>query len=167
MKKSLQTKVREVLTQSTFPVVLGGIEYQVPHPTLGTIVRASEMISLLPEFTMDKKDAIKSILKNAKECHVLGEIMAVFIIGEKSIVEMDKKAIKGFFLTKGKKTGADAVKELGETIMCRATPAELNVAMAAVFSNIEIADFFEVTTFLQGINLTKPTKVVETTQSGQ
>lgn len=163
MKDSIHSKVASALLQTPMVVLLGGKKYVAPHPTIGTIVMASDRINNLPSLELDSEAAVRSQLTNAKECAEVGEILAIFILGAKKIMEMNRRHRACFLF----KSGFKAVEELGRKIMECSTPKEINRAFAVFVTNLDTSDFFDYTTFLQEIVLTKPTKVVEQTRSGQ
>lgn len=156
--KNTQKRAADTLLQREFEIVLGGISYKVPQPTLGTLVMISERISQLPEFVVNKEKAVNSVLSSAKDCAPLADILAILIKGAKKI---NKSRVNPFWKVFGSQ------KRLSRKILNEATPAEIHQAIFRLIQEMDVTDFFQITTFLQGINLTKPTKVVEQTALGQ
>ena len=73
-----------------------GVEsYIVAPPSIATLILASELIAQLPGLKLDSKQVMFEYLFVAKDCKVLGEIVATLILGadnltsEKEIIEVD------------------------------------------------------------------------------
>ena len=153
MKKKVQAQVAKTILQEDVKVEINGRNFVMPPITLATLIMASEKIAELPEFEMDSDRAFSSVLGNARHCKSVGHILAIFILGAKAILK--------------RPFGRKRVKKLGEALALQYTPAQLHSLVKGVLTSIDVTDFFGITTFLQGINLTEPKKVVKTTASGQ
>lgn len=169
MAKNVQHKVAETLLKAEHKISLGGKEYTVAPPSIGTLVYVSDLISRVPKIEIREGSESIDILAGAKDYKILPELMAVLILGVKEIRQSVEPAKKWLFgANKGKKqTKLEAlVKEINEN----ASPIEIKNAIVPLLESLQLADFFVVTTFLNGINITKPTKVetaTEATASGQ
>ena len=151
-----QAKVNSVILQEPAEITIGGATYLMPHPTLGTLIMASEKIAELPDFTLDLENAYGTVLRNARDCRPIADIIAIFLLGAKAIEE--SRGMLG-------RCNAD---KLARTLCLNATPKEFASVMKTIMEMIDVKDFFSVTTFLKEINLTAPKKVVnETTASGR
>ena len=154
---AVQKKVASTLLEKVQTVTLGKKEYRIPQPTLGTLVMVSEYISNLPDLELNKKDITKSVVGNAKDTSDIARILAVLVLGAKKI--MKNPAI-----------GRIRLKRTSKRIFLNASPHEMLMAIRTIIYGMELSDFFSLTTFLQGINITEPTKVempTEATVSGQ
>lgn len=164
MSTSVQAKVADTIMQKQLEVKLGGRIYRVAPPSIGTLILVSDMISQLPEETPTRKGREKEdILAIAKDFGLVHEIMAILILGAKEI----NYAGKNLFVARHrKKKYSRLVNKLRDTV----SPEEAARVIIPMLDSLQLKDFFVVTTFLQGINLTKPTKVeteTEATASGQ
>ena len=149
---NVQKKVSDTLLEKVQTVTLGNKKYKVPPPTLGTLVMVSEYISTLPEFEMDRGDITRSVIGNAKDTGGIARILAVLILGAKKIM---RHPVIGRF----------RLRRISKRILLSASPREMLLAIRSVIYGMELSDFFSLTTFLQGINITEPTKVETTTEA--
>lgn len=154
--KKIEKKVATAILQTPLTITLGGVVYDVPQPTIGTLVMASARISQLPTLELDADKLLSTVLASAKDCKCIGEIVGILILGAKEIKERARKTPTIFHK---KKTEEDIIVSFGEKILNNSKPSEVVEAIMTIFKHAEIADFFQLTTFLQGVNLTKPTKV--------
>lgn len=155
MAKKIQHKVADTILQRSLTLNLGGAEYDVESPTLGTLILVSERIAKIPIFDIDTNNVIESLLGNAKHCKAIGEVLAVFILGAKKLKDLDRVRL----CHKHHKSAEDVVTELGEQFCNTCSLEEINIAFGKIIKSISVNDFFAITTFLQEVNLTKPTKV--------
>lgn len=172
--ETIEQKVAGAILQRKKEVRLGDEVYQVSRPTLGTLILLSEAISRIPEdlsFEPQSDDELINVcLKNAKDCRFLGDICAILILGEKGI-DRDYKA-PGWWPFRKKKKLKD---HISARILKEYTAGEVFDMIVGLIHSLEVRDFFAVTTFLQGVNLTRPTRKVgeeekkrkRTTASGQ
>lgn len=173
--ETIEQKVAGAILQRKKEVRLGDEVYQVSRPTLGTLILLSEAISRIPEdlsFEPQSDDELINVcLKNAKDCRFLGDICAILILGEKGI-DRDYKA-PGWWPFRRRKKLKD---HISAKILKEYTTGEVFDTIVGLIHSLEVRDFFAVTTFLQGVNLTRPTRKVgeeeekkrkRTTASGQ
>lgn len=88
-------------------------------------------------------------LSKARYCGALPNIYAMLVLGSKGY---DKRTLFGL----GRKRG----EELARVIADEVTPADCRKNVERLLYGIQVKDFFELTTFLKGVEITKPTKVV-------
>jgi hypothetical protein len=151
--KAVQKRVADTLLENAQAVMLGGKRYKVAPPTIGTLVMVSEKIAELPDFDTGTQNVLGSVVSNAKDAAAISEVCAILILGA--------KRIKGF-------CGAWRLRRLSRKILLNASPKDVLREIKAVIYGMNLSDFFSLTTFLQGINVTEPTKVeTEATVSGQ
>lgn len=157
--RKVQKRVTDVILEKSKSAMLGGKQYRVAPPTIGTLIMVSEMISDLPEFesTGKESDVMRVVLANAQNSRPVCEICAVLILGAKK-------------LKKHPVLGQMRLKRLTRKIFMNASPKEVQRMLRATIYGLELSDFFSLTTFLKGLNVTEPTKVeteTEATVSGQ
>ena len=169
-KGNIQSRVASTILEDAHKVVLGGREYRVAPPTLGTLIRASEMIARLPEaIKVTKNREFQDILAAAKDYRAVADFVAVLILGAKKAVEEVEVTERVGFLKRKKKVRLTRCEVLSREILDTVSPAELKDAIVPLLEVLQLNDFFITTTFLSGINVTKPTREVGTkaTASGR
>ena len=100
---------------------------------------------------------------------MLGDIAAILILGAKGLKETvttKRKYFLGLF-TRSVNETVDRKEELSKWLLEELNTAQLNKLIFELLKDFNLGDFFGTTTFLIEINLLRPTKVVETTASGQ
>lgn len=155
MKEPIESKVARTILQDDRLIAIGKRVYKVSPPSTATLIRVSESISRLPQVRLDKDHIVEDSLYVARECRVLGDVLAWLILGE--------KRGGSTFLRRFRR------RRLARYILRDISPSELQKLIADLLNDMEIGDFFGLTTFLTGINLIRPTRKVETstTASGQ
>lgn len=172
MSKTQEQKVAAAVLQTPTKIKVGGTTYEVEPPTLATLITISEIVSALPT-PPDKEgsDFVTASLAYAASCKPLGLLAATLILGARVAKEKADVSpfvrIKRWFGMKGTEERTRG-EVLGEEILERCTPEEVQRIVAETLKQMEIASFFALTTFLKSVNLLRPTKVEsETTASGQ
>ncbi|MEG2281741.1 MAG: hypothetical protein RSB93_00770, partial [Rikenellaceae bacterium] len=87
MKKKIENKVADTILQEPQEVEVGGVKYSVAPPTTATLIRVSELVSEMPHIKMTSKNILYEVLNVAKDCRVIGDIIAVLILGDKNRIE--------------------------------------------------------------------------------
>ncbi len=155
MGSNIQKRVSDTILQKPTVIVLAGRRYRVAPPTIATLVLVSGALGQMPDISLDKGDIMGSVLRNAKDCARVADICAVLILGAR------KAGRRRFGF------GKTEAERLSKRLSERVQPKELSSAVSAIMAGMQIGDFFVLTTFLQGLNTTKPTKVVtDPTASG-
>lgn len=155
MKEPIESKVARTILQEGKRISVGGRVYKVSPPSTATLIRVSEVISKLPHAELNKDRILEESLSVAKDCGVIGDIVAWLVLGERkgggSLIRRYRR------------------RKLAKRLLRDFSPSELQQLTAELLSSLEIGDFFGLTTFLTGINLIRPTRKVEnsTTASGQ
>lgn len=156
--KNIEAKVAEAILQAHKEIKVGDDVYNVAPPSLGTLILISEHISKIPEdlsFVVEEpEDVINATLKNAKDCRFLAEIGAILILGAKNINR--KKRVSKWPFSKD----LNERDYITDKIVTEMSPSELFNLIIGLINTLEIRDFFQLTTFLQGVNLSKPTRKV-------
>ncbi len=169
-----------ILQRASDVIVIDGIEYQITPPTPATLILVSELIAGLPIVNRHTDNIIREVLSSAKDLSVIGKIAATLILGAKRIKESRYIAIEHTSETKcwsWKKFRFIAkrniitektleVDYLAERILNEVTNKTLVELISNRLGMMQIADFFELTTFLSDANLLKRTREVVATASG-
>lgn len=176
MEKTTEQKVAQTILQQPEEITIGDKTYTLAPPSTATLILVSGAVSRLPHIELDEKRIMEETLSIAKDCQELGEIAATLIIGAKHINDTvesrhieKKRRFWGLFSTKHEVIKVETKKDrLSRELMEELTPRDLHNLIAKALLKMQVADFFGLTTFLTGINLMRPTKVVtEATASGQ
>ena len=117
------------------------------------------MIARLPEAIEVKKGReFQDILAAAKDYRALADFAAVLILGvKKAQEETEIYESRGLFKRK-KKVVVTKAEALSREILDSVSPAELKESVIPLLEGLQLNDFFITTTFLSGINVTRPTK---------
>lgn len=176
--------VDTVLERATDVLTLDGVDYTLAPPTLATIIMTSELAATLPGFTLgDDSDLLHEVLCNAKHCRTLGKITAVLLLGAKRVLENRQVPVGESRLQKrsyfrrilrsiarkneNEKTIAE-VDKLAQICLNELSPSALQAVLTRRLIDMQIADFFGLTTSLSTANQIKPTREVdEATVSGE
>lgn len=167
MAQTIEAKTAQTVLQEPKEIKIGEKIYSVAPPSLGTLILVSEAVSHLPHIRLDEKKVMQEVLSVAKDCRDLADIAAILIIGAKHINDRierrqtaQKKRLWGIFGKTWVKTITETRKEaLRRELLEDVTPRELHNIIAQVLLQMEVGDFFGLTTFLTEINLTRQTKV--------
>jgi hypothetical protein len=177
-EKTLEQKVSETILQQPVTITVGEKKYETAPPSTATLILVSETVSMLPHVSLDNKNLVEESLYVAKDCRVLGDIIAILILGAKHLIETvkrreikEKRYLCGLFRRKYEievEETIDRKAELAKILLEDLSPRELQNLTARLLQKMQIADFFGLTTFLIEINLMRQTKVeTETIASGQ
>ena len=159
MDKTIEKSVAETLLQKSMQVEIGGVTYEVAPPSTATLVLISEFMSGVPNFGVleTEEDVLKWVLKNARQCGFVGELVATLILGARRINETTKVNKKTLFglLKYGKKVSLKSIISKESLLL---HPTVLSKLIADLLNGLDVGSFFFTITFLNDINLTKPTK---------
>lgn len=156
----MEQKVAETILEDRREIKIGGESYTVASPSIATLILFSKYAAKLPREALNNNNPIASLLQNADKLEAVGEAMASIILGAKGFNEKDKNL---FSFWKN-----DTTK--GVLLANKINKAPIQEVMTAFFELVafmELSSFFQLTTSLIEMNLTKPTKEVVTTASGQ
>ena len=167
MAENIEKKVADTILQREEQVIIGNKTYYTAPPSIATLILVSEAVSRLPR--LDGDNLMGDTLAKAKDCRPLGEIVALFILGAKAAREtksVTEKQRRTYLWGLIKRTATvtrevSRMDALADELLEALTPKELNLLTARLLQRMQIADFFGLTTFLTGVSLTRPTKVVE------
>lgn len=136
-------KAAEAAVEADIVVKVGNHTLNVKRPTLRTLIAVSAEISKLPKFVMSEGKELTSVIGYAKYCKSIGKVIALLVLGARRQTNILHK----FLLWR-----------MENRILDKFTPKELEQALSALFAEMQLADFFRVTIFLNDTNLTMPTR---------
>lgn len=134
-----EQKVAETLLELPKVVTIGGIDYSIAPPTIGTLAMMSAEISKLDGDATDIQGIIKRAESNAD---ILTRIGAIVLLGAKVI----------------KQKGEKELILLADRLSTDASVAELAGLVTTALDTLDISGFFVLTTSLKGASILKPTK---------
>ena len=139
--KTIEQQTAETILQKDGSIKIGRRTFRNPKPTSAALIEASAIVSTLPRIVTNQDEPFVETMRIAKDCVHVADAVAVLLTGA-------KRSQCGF-----------------------APPAQLQQLAIHLFRQSEAAHFFDLTTFLIGINMLKPTVKVEeettTTAFGQ
>ena len=162
-----------VLERESDTLTLDGVIYRIASPTLATLIMTSELIAGLPPMNPEAENPLEEVLKNARHCKLLGKITAVLILGAKRVgenrqVPADRQQGAGFFarlmqkIAPSRRRTVAEVDKLADMILNEVRPSVLQQVLTRRLIDMEIGDFFGLTTSLTAANLLlKPTREVD------
>jgi len=165
--ENIANRTAEAILEESIVVRLAGKEYSAKRPTLATLIEVSKLLSQLPNtevfnvenMTNEKMiDAHKKGLFYAKECGIVGLILATFILG------YDKRS-NGFFSRIGASNYERKRMRLSLRLMNSCTVNELITEFQKLLIGLDAASFFVFIASLSAINLMS--EAMTTTPSGR
>ena len=159
--ETIENRTANAVLQEPVEIEIAGEIYKAAPPSIATLILASSAISKLPQINLDSENIASESLYIAKDCEILGEIIAVLILGAKGLKETKKM----FFGLKTKEIDHKAI--LTDKILKELTPKQVNEVLVKLLAGMDIAFFFATTNSLIEINLLRKTKKRETIVSGQ
>lgn len=146
MGETQEQKTASAILQAGELVNVGGAKYTVPPPTIATLILVSEHVSKLPKLQIkEDSNVVFETLRIAKDCTPVIDIVVTLLLGAKVMNSYMH------FATKNK-----AYKRV-----LNLSPNELSELTLTLLKRHETESFFVLTTSLIEINMTKPTKEVE------
>ena len=162
MASKIESKVADTVLQRGRQIEVSGVVYDVSPPTVATLILVSALVSELPKVELSPDDILQESLFIAKDCEVLGDIVAVMILGAKNLTRVKQITKKRFFglwrVTTAVTVNRQA--ELAERIRQDLSPQALSSLIGELLTGMEISSFFGLTTSLIGVNLTRATREV-------
>ena len=160
---NIQQKTAQTLLQQPEEVTIAGTKYQVPQPTLGTLILVSQEIAHIPISELDKEKAIGEAFQNASFGKHVARALALMIVGASHPKQSLWQRIKGLLHSRKRK-----LKELTNSILYQMSIQEAGILFIQLLGKMQTTDFFMLITFLHEANMLKPTrKVSETTAYGR
>lgn len=173
--KTLEQQVADtILQRRTTSLEIGGHVYDIPAPTPATIMMVSEEAAKMPQISKNPKSIFNETLRTARHCGAVGRIAAILVLGAKRIRENRRVVVaerrrwswRKLRLTTERETVGELDFVAGR-IMEDITPATLNEAVTRRLMEMQLGDFFGLTTSLSEINTLAATREVEPTAHGQ
>lgn len=167
-EQTIESKVASaILERPVASVELDGVKYDIAPPSIATLILVSEIVSTLPEVKPVSGDKILySVLHIAKDYRALGDIVAVLILGAKGLTETTTRKIVKRRLFGLKKVEVeetvtiDRKSELAKVVLENMRPSVMLNVIVRRLQDLEVGDFFGITTSLSEANILKPTKEV-------
>lgn len=173
MNKTPEQRTAETILQQKERVTIDGHEYEVGKPTVATVIMVSEAVSHLPKMNRVKNEDIAyEVLRTAKGTQALGRVAAILILGAKRVKE--HRPDNTFMIAQPKRPWwqfwqcwhkhpeeekpREEVEVLAERITDTYTPRELSQLISRRLFDLQIGDFFGLTTSLAEANILKPTR---------
>ncbi len=161
-----------VLEKSIGAIEIEGQTYEIGSPSIATLILISEIVSTLPIVEKcDKDKIVYAALHHAKNYKALGDIAAILILGAKGLTEerviSDRPRfffglLPAFWRQEKRRTiKINKQKELARQILLNVRPQVLFDIVIQRLRDMEIANFFAITTSLSEANLLKQTKEVD------
>lgn len=169
MRKTVESKVAETVLQRPGEIIVRDMVFRVAPPSVATLILASEAISKLPDIRLNGENIASESLYVAKDCRVIGEVVAILMLGAKGLQEtrsVVEKSLLGLKKAEHEVT-IDHKAELTKKLLEDLEPRELHEVLAKLLGTLQIGDFFGLTASLIEINLLRQTREAETTASGR
>lgn len=142
-KDNIEGLVSDTILQKPYSIQIGQETYEVAPPSIATLILASELISQLPKVELDKSLVTFESLRIAKDCKVLGDIVATLILGAENITTeatVVQKSLFGLVRTR-KKVTIDNRAVLSDKILKQISPSKVNALTLKIINRMEIGDF--------------------------
>lgn len=169
MRKTVESKVAETVLQRPGEIIVRDMVFRVAPPSVATLILASEAISKLPDIRLNGENIASESLYVAKDCRVIGEVIAILMLGAKGLEEtrsVVEKSLLGLKKAEREVT-IDHKAELTKKLLEDLEPRELHEVLAKLLGTLQIGDFFGLTASLIEINLLRQTREAGTTVSGR
>jgi len=160
---NIQQKTAQTLLQQAEEVTIAGTKYQVPQPTLGTLILVSQEIAHIPMEELNREKTIGEAFQKATHGKHIARALALMILGASQPKPTLWKRFKEWLHPKERQ-----IKRLTDKILHQMSIQEAGILFIQLLGKMQTTDFFMLITFLNEANLLKPTrKVSETTASGR
>ena len=174
--ESIEKKVTDaILQRASMSVEIEGNIYPIAPATPATLILVSEFVAEMPEINTDSENLLFETLRTAKDCAIVGNIVATLILGarrinEKRIVTVPHRYKSRRFSWKNLrwvtayKTVQKEITELeylSTLVLENCSPAVISEIVSKRLIDMGISDFFGLTTSLSAANLIRRTREVE------
>ena len=160
---NIQQKTAQTLLQQSEEVTIAGTKYQVPQPTIGTLILVSQEIAHIPMEELNREKTIGEAFQKALYGKHVARALALMILGASQPKPTFWKRFKEWLHPKERQ-----IKRLTNKILHQMSIQEVGVLFIQLLGKMQATDFFMLITFLNEANMLKPTrKVSETTAYGQ
>lgn len=158
MKQTVESKTARAILQTTIEEKIGATTYAIAPPSLGTLILVSEAISKLPVTTVDVDNVLQEGLRNAKHCRILGEIVAILVLGSKGINRIRIVEKRRFFGLIRTREEVLLREEIAKSVLEDLQPEILGPLIGRLLEGMQVAFFLGIIISLAEVNVTKPTK---------
>lgn len=167
-KKYIEQQAAGTILQKAIEIQIGNQVYEAAPASTATLILVSELVAQLPAIQLAEDNVMIETLSVAQDCRVLGDILAVLILGAKGLKETREVIEPKLFGLWSKKNIVviDKQAELADILLKELSPRNLNSLFIELLKSMEIADFFGLITSLLEVNLLRQTREVGTTVSG-
>lgn len=161
----MEQRVSETILEQHKEITLNGESYQIAPPTFATLILFSGFVSQLPKEELNTENAIPSLLAQSDKFPFICKAIASIILGAKDFNKEEKSVHQKrkfwrFFLPKTQTKRQTKGEILTEKIL-HSDISEIMQVFFNLLSFMKLQDFFQLTTSLIEMNLTKPTKTAE------
>ncbi len=164
----MEELVEKTVLEKEVEIILRGEKYNVAPPSIATLILFSKYVGKLPKEVLNKEKPIASLMSNADKLHYLGYAIASAILGVEDFNKKCKLERSMFDrLRFWKETKTIPQGELLAEKINKIEVEEVYSAFVKVLSSMKLNVFFQLTISLLEMNLTKPTREMETTVSGR
>lgn len=176
--ETIEKKVTDtILQRSSDSLEIDGNVYPIAPPSPATLILISEQIAEMPKVRLDTDNLLFEVLNKAKHCKAIGKIAATLILGAKRINEHRRITVEKVVQCRAfswkrlrwentcyrkKRVEVDELEHLSTLILEECSNKTLRELVTKRLNNMQISDFFGLTTSLSEANLLKRTKEVET-----
>lgn len=158
MEKKTEQKVADTMLQRPVVATIGGRDYDIAPPTIGTLVIASEYLCAIPAFNPEQGNYFFEVLAKAKDCKPMAYALAALVLGSKHWNDEDDTP-RPWWVFLGRKKARRLKRDiLVDTFLNEVSPREIGSLLVNILQTLEVADFFANSVFLGGVHMTKPTK---------
>lgn len=151
---TVQSRVAGTILQRQMLIPIGGRTFKVSPPSIATLILVSEAISSVPDLRIERKNMFDDTLRIAKDCRIIGDIVAILILGARDI-NKEKRVVWWNPLSWFRR---DNRRKIADYVLEQLTPDDLKKLFVAILEKMQVSSFFEISTFLKDINLTRPTQ---------
>lgn len=173
--KTLEQRVVDTLVLDNLTgrgLNIGGETYIFTDPTPATLMMVSAEVSKMPSIDSHTKNVLYEVLLKAKDARTIGRIAAILLLGAKRIKEghcvqrlrQERRwSWRKLRFINTQETGNEPELEyLTDKILEEITTKTLAEFIGKRIAEMQVGDFFGLTTSLSAINMIRATKEVET-----
>lgn len=162
-----EIETAKTILQEGVPFTVAGVSYNVPKPTAATLALVSAQVSklnLVSKSTEDQSGVVGMVITDGAHMKDICRIIATIVLGAKRIRDYEHPKLKWWERLFKKQPDRTPLETLTEDILYESDSIAISRILGEAFTHMNLGFFFETTTFLASLNLTKTTK--ETTASG-
>lgn len=174
--KTLEQIVAATILQTTTTgsvIDIDGQKYTIADPTPATLIMVSAEVSRMPKINAATDNILFEVLRTAKDMQPIGRVAAILILGAKRIKEnrliVLSRQVKKWSWKKFRRVETwepvctrKEIDWLAERILESLSPQTISNLITKRLAEMQVGDFFGITTSLSAINILKATKEVET-----